>query len=117
MDLETHSVNSNGRIEQEEALYDMVAQTLINVIGQKLEKKYGIERLKVLGATEFSGTTRSEEAEKWPRTLQKCFCVMQCPEEKKVDLVVFFLQEEAKEGEKGSVEKKKAKTIVSQGLC
>ena len=29
-------------------------------------------------ATEFSGTTKPEEAKKWLRTLEKCFCVMQC---------------------------------------
>lgn len=41
---------------------------LKDVIEKQLEKKYGTERLKALGATEFNGTTRLKEAEKWPRT-------------------------------------------------
>lgn len=69
-----HSVNPDVRRQQEEALYDRFAERLIDVVGQQPEK-YGIERLKALGATKFSGTTRPEEVKKWLRTIEKCFRV------------------------------------------
>ena len=94
MDSEVHSINPNGRREQEEAVYDKVAQQLIDVMAQQSEKKFGIERLKALGATEFIGTIKPKEAEKWIRTLKKCFRVMQCLEQRKIDLAVFLLQED-----------------------
>ncbi|KAA0056013.1 hypothetical protein E5676_scaffold225G00320 [Cucumis melo var. makuwa] len=65
---------------QEEAIYDKVAQ-----------------RLKALRAIEFVGTTELKEAEKWLRTLEKYFLVMQCLKVRKVDLAVFLLQEEAED--------------------
>ncbi|KAA0056429.1 hypothetical protein E5676_scaffold120G002250 [Cucumis melo var. makuwa] len=46
-------------------------------MAQQSKKKFGIERLKALGATEFIGTIKPKEAEKWIRTLEKCFRVMQ----------------------------------------
>ena len=46
MDLEAHSINLNARREQEEVVYDRVSQRLIDVMGQQLEKKFGIERLR-----------------------------------------------------------------------
>ena len=68
MDSKVHSVNSDARKEEEEALYDRVAQRLIDVMGQQPEKKFGIERLKALGATEFIGTIEPKEVEKWLST-------------------------------------------------
>ncbi|KAA0037861.1 hypothetical protein E5676_scaffold127G001250 [Cucumis melo var. makuwa] len=73
MDLEAHSLNPNARRDQKEALYDRVAQRLIDVLTQQPEKKFQIEKLKALGATKFNGTTNPDEAEKWSRTLEKCF--------------------------------------------
>ena len=60
-------------------------------------KKFGIERLKALEATEFSGTIEPK-AEKWLKTLEKCFRVMQCLEEGKVDLAVFYYKKRLKIG-------------------
>lgn len=57
MDLEAHFVNPNIRREQEETLYDRVAQRLDWWrLSREPEKKYGIEKLKALEATEFTGT-------------------------------------------------------------
>ncbi|KAA0041109.1 hypothetical protein E6C27_scaffold128G00120 [Cucumis melo var. makuwa] len=59
------------------------------------EKAYGIERLKKLGATVFEGSTDPADAENWLNMLEKCFDVMNCPEERKVRLATFLLQKEA----------------------
>ncbi|KAA0059550.1 reverse transcriptase [Cucumis melo var. makuwa] len=59
------------------------------------EKAYGIERLKKLGATLFEGSTDQADAENWLNMLEKCFDVMNCPEERKVRLATFLLQKEA----------------------
>ena len=98
MDLETHSINLDARREEEEVVYHRLAKRLIDVMGQQLEKKFGIERLKELGATKLVGTTQPKEAEKWIRTLKKCSKVMQCPKERKVNLDVFLLQKRLKIG-------------------
>lgn len=57
MDSETQFVNLDALREKEEALYDKVAQRLIDGLSREPKKKYGIERLKALGATEFTGTS------------------------------------------------------------
>ncbi|TYK07721.1 retrotransposon protein, putative, Ty3-gypsy subclass [Cucumis melo var. makuwa] len=59
------------------------------------EKAYGIERLKKLGAAVFEGSTDPTDVENWLNMLEKCFDVMNCPEEKKVRLATFLLQKEA----------------------
>ncbi|KAA0044257.1 Gag protease polyprotein-like protein [Cucumis melo var. makuwa] len=59
------------------------------------EKAYEIERLKKLGATVFEGSTDPADAENWLNMLEKCFDVMNCPEERKVRLATFLLQKEA----------------------
>ncbi|KAA0051688.1 DNA/RNA polymerases superfamily protein [Cucumis melo var. makuwa] len=59
-----------------------------------LENAYGIERLKKLGATVFEGSTDPADAENWLNMLEKCFDVMNCPEERKVRLATFLLQKE-----------------------
>ncbi|KAA0045650.1 DNA/RNA polymerases superfamily protein [Cucumis melo var. makuwa] len=59
------------------------------------EKAYGIERLKKLGATVFKGSTDPADAENWLNMLEKCFDLMNCPEERKVKLATFLLQKEA----------------------
>ncbi|KGN58005.1 hypothetical protein Csa_009787 [Cucumis sativus] len=73
MNSEAHSVNLNAMKEQKEVVYDRVTQRLVDIMAHQPEKKFGIERLKALGATEFTGTTKPEEFEKWIRTLEKCF--------------------------------------------
>ncbi|KAA0037904.1 uncharacterized protein E5676_scaffold487G00690 [Cucumis melo var. makuwa] len=45
------------------------------------KKAYKIERLKKLGATVFEGSTNPADAENWLNMLEKCFDVMNCPEE------------------------------------
>ncbi|KGN61535.1 hypothetical protein Csa_006696 [Cucumis sativus] len=97
IDSEAHALNPNARREEEEALYDRFAQRLINALAQQLKKNFGIERVKALGATEFNGIENHEEAEKWIRTLEKCFRVMQCPKERRVNLAVFLLLERAED--------------------
>ncbi|TYJ98398.1 uncharacterized protein E5676_scaffold232G001490 [Cucumis melo var. makuwa] len=59
------------------------------------EKAYRIERLKKLGATVFEGSTDPADAENWLNMLEKCFDVMNCPEERNVRLATFLLQKEA----------------------
>ncbi|KAL0534528.1 hypothetical protein IC582_028819 [Cucumis melo] len=59
------------------------------------EKAYGIKRLKKLEATLFKGSTDPTDAEEWLNMLEKCFDVMNCPEERKVRLATFLLQKEA----------------------
>lgn len=51
--------------------------------------------MKVFGATEFVGTIEPKDIEKWIKTLEKCFRVMQCSKERKLDLAMFLLQEDA----------------------
>ncbi|KAA0060440.1 retrotransposon protein [Cucumis melo var. makuwa] len=58
------------------------------------EKAYGIERLKKLGATVFEGSTDPTDVENWLNMLEKCFDLMNCPEERKVRLATFLLQKE-----------------------
>ncbi|KAA0052218.1 uncharacterized protein E5676_scaffold113G00130 [Cucumis melo var. makuwa] len=60
-----------------------------------LDKMYGIEQLKKLGATVFQGSTDPADAEVWLNMLEKCFDVMSCPQEQKVRLATFLLQKEA----------------------
>ncbi|KAA0040577.1 uncharacterized protein E6C27_scaffold262G001470 [Cucumis melo var. makuwa] len=59
------------------------------------EKMYGIEQLKKLGATMFKGSTDLANAEVWLNMLEKCFDVMNFPQEGKVKLATFLLQKEA----------------------
>ncbi|KAA0060484.1 Gag protease polyprotein-like protein [Cucumis melo var. makuwa] len=61
------------------------------------EKKYGIERLKALGATTFAGTTNPADAEAWLTLIEKCFRVTRCPEDRKVELAAFLLQNGAED--------------------
>ncbi|TYK21573.1 uncharacterized protein E5676_scaffold275G00720 [Cucumis melo var. makuwa] len=49
-----------------------------------LDKRFSIERLKPLGATTFEGTTDPADVEKWLNLIEKCFGVMNYPEERKV---------------------------------
>ena len=71
MNLQANSVNFNARRELEEALYNKVAERLIDVLTQQPKEKFGDERLKVLGAIEFSGTTRPKEAENMVKNIEK----------------------------------------------
>ncbi|KAA0063973.1 uncharacterized protein E5676_scaffold1415G00310 [Cucumis melo var. makuwa] len=61
-----------------------------------LEKKFGIERLKALGVATFAGTTNPADAEAWLNLIEKCFRVMRCLEDRKVELAAFLLQNGAK---------------------
>ncbi|KAA0042125.1 ty3-gypsy retrotransposon protein [Cucumis melo var. makuwa] len=60
-----------------------------------LEKAYGIERLKKLGAIVFEDSIDPADAEEWCNMLEKCFNVMNCPEEWKVRLATSLLLNEA----------------------
>ncbi|XP_016900338.1 uncharacterized protein LOC107990863 [Cucumis melo] len=60
-----------------------------------LEKAYGIERLKKLGAIVFEGSIDPADAEEWCNMLEKCFNVMNYPEEWKVRLATSLLLNEA----------------------
>ncbi|KAA0037490.1 retrotransposon protein, putative, Ty3-gypsy subclass [Cucumis melo var. makuwa] len=51
--------------------------------------------LRVRGATVFEGSTDPADAENWLNMLEKCFDVMNCPEERKVRLATFLLQKKA----------------------
>ena len=56
------------------------------------DKMFSIERLKKLGAQEFEGSTDPADTEIWLNRLEKCFDVMECPDERKVRLATFLLQ-------------------------
>ncbi|KAA0041497.1 uncharacterized protein E6C27_scaffold6G00880 [Cucumis melo var. makuwa] len=51
--------------------------------------------LRVRGATVFEGSTDPADAENWLNMLEKCFDVMNCPEERKVRLATFLLPKKA----------------------
>ncbi|TYJ96577.1 DNA/RNA polymerases superfamily protein [Cucumis melo var. makuwa] len=53
------------------------------------EKAYGIERLKKLRSTVFEGSTDPADAENWLNMLEKCFDVMNRPEERKTFRGIF----------------------------
>ncbi|KAA0040646.1 DNA/RNA polymerases superfamily protein [Cucumis melo var. makuwa] len=53
------------------------------------EKAYEIERLKKLGATVFEGSIDPADLENWLNMLEKCFDVMNCPEERKTFRGIF----------------------------
>ncbi|KAA0067829.1 retrotransposon protein, putative, Ty3-gypsy subclass [Cucumis melo var. makuwa] len=53
------------------------------------KRAYGIERLKKLGATVFEGSIDPANAENWLNMLEKCFDVMNCPEERKTFRGIF----------------------------
>ncbi|KAA0054940.1 uncharacterized protein E5676_scaffold1163G00530 [Cucumis melo var. makuwa] len=55
------------------------------------EKAYGIEWLKKLGATVFEGSIDPADVENWLNMLEKCFDVMNCPEEQKLCVVMHVL--------------------------
>ncbi|KGN64939.1 hypothetical protein Csa_022824 [Cucumis sativus] len=61
------------------------------------KKKYGIEQVKAFGDKEFSRTVELEQANKWLRALEKCFRVLQCLEERKIDLAAFLLHRKAED--------------------
>uniref|UniRef100_A0A9I9E7K2 Retrotransposon protein n=1 Tax=Cucumis melo TaxID=3656 RepID=A0A9I9E7K2_CUCME len=50
------------------------------------EKAYGIERLKKLEAIVFEGFIDPADVENWLNMLEKCSDVMNCPEERKVEI-------------------------------
>ncbi|KAA0035225.1 DNA/RNA polymerases superfamily protein [Cucumis melo var. makuwa] len=94
---ESDAESSRPHVEgnMEEQLLDRLAQRLISGIRSAQsdpEKKYGIERLKALGATTFVGTTNPADAEAWLTLIEKCFRVTRCPEDRKVELASFLLQ-------------------------
>ncbi|TYK23862.1 reverse transcriptase [Cucumis melo var. makuwa] len=53
------------------------------------EKAYRIERQKKLRATVFEGSTDPGDAENWLNMVEKCFDVMNCPEERKTFRGIF----------------------------
>lgn len=58
----------------EKQIFTKIAQRLatsVGVVQVDPEKKYGIERLKALGATAFEGTTEPMEAEAWLNLIEK----------------------------------------------
>lgn len=74
-------------------MFDHFAQRLANhfMSTPTIDKMFDFERLKVLGAANFEGTTNSADVEKWLCLIGKCFREMECPKERKVKLVTFLL--------------------------
>lgn len=64
---------------------------------QKLDKRFSIERLKVLGEMTFAGTSNPIDAEKWLSLVEKCFRMMDYLKERKVKLATFLLQDNIKD--------------------
>lgn len=55
------------------------------------EEKYVVERWKALGATTFEGATDPADAEAWLELIEKCFRVIWCLEDCKVELAAFLI--------------------------
>ena len=94
------SSNVGARQQPNEQLMATLARELATEMRKDTEvssKRYGIERLKALGATPFVGTTNPADAELWLRTLEKCFDVTECPEEKRAKSAMFLLQQGAED--------------------
>src|ERR1051325_10575257 len=90
------SSNAFARANPNEQLMATLARELATEMRRDSEvssKRYGIERLKALGATTFAGTTNPADAELWLKTLEKCFEITECPEEQRVKSAVFLLQQ------------------------
>lgn len=61
----------------------------------KLDKRFGIKRLKALWVMTFTRTTNQGNMKKWLILIKKYFGVMDCPGERKVKITMFLLQEDA----------------------
>ena len=76
--------------------YEMVGRNVVESMfyhfSYKLDKRFSIKRLKVLGATTFEGTINPIDMEKWLSLIEKCLGVMDCPKERNVKLATFSLQ-------------------------
>ena len=84
----------------EKCIFNMIAQRLVDSVGSAqpdLEKKYGIERMKALGATPFKGIVVPAEVEAWLSLIEKCFGVICCSKDRKVELATFLLQKEVED--------------------
>ncbi|XP_038904244.1 uncharacterized protein LOC120090589 [Benincasa hispida] len=81
--------------EQMRASFAQELAANVRVVQDNPEKNYGIEHLKALGATTFLGTAYPADVEKWMEVVEKCFGVMRCPDDRKVVLATFLLQEVA----------------------
>lgn len=92
-ETEVKSSNPRAEVGMEEKLLNRIAQSL-ETVREDHEKKFGIEHLKALGATTFAGTTNLVDTEVWNR-LEKCFRVMRCLEDRKVELATFLLEKRA----------------------
>ena len=87
-------------VNVEEQIFTRIAERLaasIGLVQSDPEKRYGSESLKVLCATTFEGTVDPAEAEAWLNLLEKCYRVMRCPNDRKVELAVFLLQKGAED--------------------
>ncbi|TYK01187.1 uncharacterized protein E5676_scaffold2044G00320 [Cucumis melo var. makuwa] len=79
----------------EERGYQQMVQKLVESLSSvqaRSKKKHNIERLKSLGAVVFEGSTDPIDVEVWLNLLEKCFEVMDCPQERRVKLATFLLQ-------------------------
>ncbi|XP_038895929.1 uncharacterized protein LOC120084100 [Benincasa hispida] len=77
--------------------FTQILQASLGNIQPDPEKKYGIERLKALGATNFEGTKDPADAKVLMNQVEKCFGVMRCPENIKLSLATFLLQKQAED--------------------
>ncbi|XP_038896366.1 uncharacterized protein LOC120084630 [Benincasa hispida] len=86
-----------SREEEQMNKFTQRLQASLENIQPDLKKKYGIERLKALGATNFEGTKDPANAEAWMNQIEKYFEVMRCPKNRKVSLATFLLQKQAED--------------------
>ncbi|TYJ98797.1 uncharacterized protein E5676_scaffold1625G00010 [Cucumis melo var. makuwa] len=84
-----------GRIRTRCRVLPKEIERLERAVPSDPEKAYGIEWLKKLGVIVFEGSTDPADAENWSNMLEKCFDMMNCPEERKVRLATFLLQKKA----------------------
>ena len=78
----------------EEQIFNRIAQRLAASVESAQgdpEKKSMIKRFKALGAQVCEGTTNPSDAEVWLNQVEKCFRVMRCPENRKLELITFML--------------------------
>ncbi|KAA0035024.1 hypothetical protein E5676_scaffold155G00590 [Cucumis melo var. makuwa] len=81
-----------GQNAEESMFYRFSQRLVAHFTPYAVNKRFGIERLKALGATTFEGTTNPANVEKWLSLIEKYFGVMKCSVERGVKLATILLQ-------------------------
>ena len=75
-----------------------ITQAMVTAVGpsfnscsRRLEAVKMVETDRSMGAQEFRGTTKPVQAEEWIRRIERIFEVMECRDERKVNIATFLL--------------------------